>query len=75
MNLRPKAARTLLLPLAGEGGPQGRKREETARFKSAIHGSRLQPGGLSSQEKGDRNFFSRLFRASLGSPDTATYNI
>ena len=30
---RPKAAHTYLLPLAGEGGPQGRMREEAARFR------------------------------------------
>jgi hypothetical protein len=30
---RPKTVPTSLLPLAGEGGPQGRKREETARFR------------------------------------------
>ncbi len=46
MNRRPKAAPTLPLP-PGEGGPQGRVREETARFMGIIRGSRPWPGGLS----------------------------
>ena len=39
------------LPLAGEGagegGPQGRKREETARFRCAIRGRYLRPRAVS----------------------------
>ena len=54
----PAVGRThFLLPRAGEGGPQGRMREEAARFQGSIRGQ----GGSSGLSQREREKYYALF--------------